>query len=242
MSTLSNRTQLNRLTHFLLQCKVFLANELDNVNKQKRVESSKAYEEKMRDVLQKKTEIKSLTEETEKQIEKLKSDHLVAELQYNETQLEMKHQAEKQNKELTILTEQLNEKAKILQTLNDTIKQIETDTNNERATFTEKQTELDRAIERLDDEKKHNMQLLAESTEKLKKLERECDDLSYDIVKLDNKKAQLVRPEKETSIQQARFKKPNTLDETSESSFEHYSDFRRSIAYKKRKMDGAGKK
>lgn len=209
------------------------------MNTQKQKESTKAYEEKMRDVHEKKTEITNLTEETEKQIEKLKSDRLIAELQYNEMQLEVKHQAEKQNKELKTLMEQIDEKDKILKTLKDNIKKIETDSNEERTALSEKQIELDRAMERLDDEKKNTTHLLAESTEKLEKLEKECDDLSYNIVKLENKNAQLVTPEKENLNMEARFKKPKMADETSESSVE-YSNIWRWNA--RRKMDKTRKK
>lgn len=152
-------------------------------------------------MIQSKREIIKLTEETEKRIEQWKSDHLVYELQHDKIQLEIKHQTDKWNTELAALRERVNSKEKMLQALNDEIKHMESSSIKQDAEFAEKQKELDKELERVTNENRQLLEQLVISTEKMRKLDKECSELSYDLVKLDNKKAQL---EKEPSILQLR--------------------------------------
>lgn len=177
----------------------------------------------MRDSQQKRTDLKNQTDKVESRIAKLKSDRLVAEHQYTEIQLELKQETEKQNKELEIVKQQVTDKAEHLHYLNEEIKQAETERNKERNKFCEKEKELDVTLERLADEKKHLIQKLAESTEQLKLLEKDVNDLYYDMVKLSNKSAQLVRAEREKPIAQLPFKKPSNFEDMSDSSAETLS-------------------
>lgn len=227
----------------MFQCKIFLSNEIDFLKQQKEEYevSTKTQEEKINELLEQKQSLIQQTSEAELQIEKLKSERIVLELEYNETHLGSKLETEKQDKELNILKEQVNAKAKQLENLNDEIKQIETDYNEEQNEFSEKHRELDQAVERLGAEKKTVIQQLSEATENLKKLQKDCDNLSYYIVKMENKKAQLIAPEKEAAV--VRFKKPRNFDETSESSVEAQPIAAlRKMYYKKMKVDKSKKK
>lgn len=215
-------TTRKHLTLSLFQCKIFLSNEIDCLKGQIQEFklSTKTNEEQVHQILIQKQELENQTRTAELQIEKLKSERLIIELEYNERHLELKHETEKHSKQLNDLKEQVKAKARELEILNDEIKQVEKDHNREEKEISDKHSEFDKAIERLSAEKKNLIQQLSEVTENLKKLEKECDDLSYDIVKFENKKAQLIVPEKEAA---ARFKKPRRFDETSESSIEAYS-------------------
>lgn len=222
----------------MFQCKIFLSNEIDFLKQQKEEYevSTKTQQENLNELLEQKQLLIQQTCEAELQIEKLKSERIVLELEYNETHLESKHETEKQNREITILKEQINVKVKQLENLNNEIKQIETNYNAEQNKFSEKHSELDQAVERLGAEKKTVIQQLSEATENLKKSQKECDNLSYYIVKMENKKAQLIAPEKEAAV--VRFKKPRNFDETSESSIEAQPIAAlRKMYYKKMKVD-----
>lgn len=225
----------------LFQCKVFLSNQIDLLEGQKQEYelSRKNHEEKMREIHEQRQVLINRIQEAELQIEKLKSERLILELEFNETHLELNHETEKQSKELNVLKEQVNAKAKALEILNDEIKQIETDYNTEQKEFSEKQSEFDTALQRLGVEKKNLIQQISEATENLKKLTKDCDDLTYDIVKLENKKAQLIAPEKEAAV---RFRKPKRFDDTSESDIETYSDYQKTQNSMKIKLHNSKKK
>lgn len=173
--------------------------------------------------MQQKETLENKIQQAEIQMEKIKSDQLTAEVEYHEVNLKLKQQTEIQNQELDALKARVNTKAEALEILNSEIKQIENAYNWEQACFAEKHKELDTAIERLNNDKKSLMQQLSESTQNLKKVEHDCENLSHDIVKLENKKSQLIAPEKETAVVQACFRKQRSVADSSENSFEGIS-------------------
>lgn len=134
---------------------------------------------------------KEYTEKIEKtggEFEKLRADHQAAELEWNELSVECKHEPEKHAILLTELKIEKDKQLSLFRALSEEIRELENDTTKRKEDYMKKKQEQEKIHYQLIEVEKLQIKQLAACTEELKKFERKCDDLFYDLIKLENKK------------------------------------------------------
>lgn len=187
-----------------------MKNELENLDK----ENSELGdgEEALETINQNLMELKKMIEKSQQEYEKLKSDHLAAELEWNKLSAKYKQQHEKQTTAFIELKTEVDKQMSLLRVLNEEIKEIEDSTMKQLDDYLKKETELEKAYHHLIEEEKEQIQQLQTCTDTLKSLERNCDDLTYDLVKLENRKVRSRNAVKPSQVKSAK-RTPSVITE-----------------------------